>query len=300
MPALSYRRPGLFLTRSVNNATNQVRDLQRDLRSLGYLRQGIDGVFGARTEEAVTALQEDLLINNGASSAGDGSAPVSILDYNQGRVAKVTGQVDQPLVECISDMLEDSNFPKLPEVDDPAAQNTRVVSEIVSMSSRNVPIPFLMAILKQESGLCHFCEPTGSDSDSFIVTGFDTNDPTRPKRITSRGYGIGQYTIFHHPPTADEVNGVMLDPEKNAQQTIASLREKFDSFINGPTAGTQADDRLAEFGTGPLRLCKHPSADPRFMKDCRQCALDAGTVNIQSGVTPLYAGTSGLSQSNHY
>jgi peptidoglycan hydrolase-like protein with peptidoglycan-binding domain len=300
MPELSYRQPGLLLGRRVNDTTNQVRDLQRDLRSLGYLRQGIDGVFGSGTEGAVSALQEDLLMNDGTSSAGDGSAPVSILDYNQGRVANVTGLVDQPLVECISDMLDDSNFPKLPDAADPAAQNASIVSQILAMPSQDVPTPFLVAIMKQESSLRHFCEPTASDSDNFIVTGIDTNDPTRPKRITSRGYGIGQYTLFHHPPTANEVNGLMLDPDKNAQQTIALLREKFDGFVNGPTAGTQADDRLAEFGTGPLRLCKHPSDDPRFMKDCRQCALDAGTVNIQSGDTPLYAGANETYEPTQY
>jgi len=301
MPALSYRQAGLVLGRAVPDATNlQVRDLQRDLRALGSLKEGIDGVFGSGTEAAVSALQEDLLVNDGTSQAGDGSAPVKPLDYNRSRVTQVTGQVDQALVECISDMLDDANFPKLPSVSDPAAQNAQVVSEIASTPSQEVPVPFLMAIMKQESGLWHFREPGAGDADTFIVTGLDTNDPTRPRRITSRGYGIGQYTLFHHPPTADEVTGVMLDPGKNAQKTIASLQEKFDGFVNGNTGATQADDRLAEFGTGPLRLCKYVSNDPRFMKDCRQCALDAGTVNIQSGVTPLYPGANEAYQPTQY
>jgi len=301
MPALSYREPGLVLGTDVNDATDrQVRDLQRDLRALGYLKQGIDGVFGSGTKAAVSALQQDLLTNDGTSSGDDGSAPVRVLDYNRGRVTGTTGQVDQALVECISDMLDDGNFPKLPSAADPAAQNAQVVSQIAAMPSQEVPVPFLMAIMKQESNLKHFREPGAGDSDSFIVTGLDTNDTTRPQRITSRGYGIGQYTLFHHPPTAGEVTDVMLDPTKNAQETIASLREKFDGFVNGATGGTQADDRLAEFGTGPLRLCKYAPGDSRFMGDCRHCALDAGAVDIESGVTPLFPGSNETYQPTQY
>src|SRR5208337_3819783 len=204
MPTLSYRQPGLVLAVGTNDATEQqVHDLQGDLRALGYLKRHIDGKFGSGTEQAVKALQRDLLINNGTSTGGDGPAPVRVIDYNQGRVNDVTGQADQGLVECISAMLDDANY----------RQN--------------------------------------------------------PERITSRGYGIGQYTLFHHPPTAEEVAGIMLDPSKNVLKAIGELREKFDRFVNGPAS--EADDRQAEFGNGPLRLCKYSSDDARYMKDCRQC-----------------------------
>jgi peptidoglycan hydrolase-like protein with peptidoglycan-binding domain len=299
MPVLSYRQPGLILAAGTNDATvPQVRDLQRDLRALGYLKRHIDGDFGSGTAQGVKALQRDLLTNDGKGN--DGPAPVRVLDYNQGRVTRVTGQVDQALVECISDMLDDANFPKLPSVPDPAAQNAQAVSQIASLPAQKVPSPFLLAILEQESGLKQFYEPAAGDSDTFIVTGLDTNDPNHPERITSRGYGIGQYTLFHHPPTVQEVAGTMLDGSKNVQQATAELREKFDGYVNGLTSGTQADDRLAEFGNGPLRVCKYGTEDARYMKDCRQCALDAGTVNIQAGVTPLFPGSSETYQPTSY
>ncbi|HME00304.1 MAG TPA: peptidoglycan-binding domain-containing protein [Terriglobia bacterium] len=290
MPTLSYRQPGLVLAVGTNDATEQqVHDLQGDLRALGYLKRHIDGKFGSGTEQAVKALQRDLLINNGTSTGGDGPAPVRVIDYNQGRVNDVTGQADQGLVECISAMLDDANFVKLPSVPDPGTQNAQAVSQIASLPAQTVPMPFLLAIFEQESNLMHFCVPASADADTFIVTGLDTNDRQNPERITSRGYGIGQYTLFHHPPTAEEVAGIMLDPSKNVLKAIGELREKFDRFVNGPAS--EADDRQAEFGNGPLRLCKYSSDDARYMKDCRQCALDAGTVNIQAGSTPLYPGS---------
>lgn len=291
MADLSYRQAGLTLERGGTAATRgQVRDLQRDLRALGYLRAGIDGVFGGGTEQAVKALQRDLLSNDGSSSGGDGSAPVRVLDYNRGRVGVVSGAVDQALVACLADMLDDPNFPTLPSVPNPVAQNKQIVAQIAALPSPQVPPPFLIAILLQESGLKHFHEPGSGDEDTFIVAGLDSNDRARPERITSRGYGVGQYTLFHHPPRRDEVSAVMLDVEKNLEKAIGELRSKFDHFVNGPDPATRADDRLAEDGAGPLRLCKYPSGDPRFMRDCRQCALAAGAENIRSGVTPLYAG----------
>ena len=47
MPTLSYQQAGLVLKRPRTGASDaQIRDLQRHLRALGYLRQGIDGAFG--------------------------------------------------------------------------------------------------------------------------------------------------------------------------------------------------------------------------------------------------------------
>ncbi len=86
---LSYQQPGLVLKRPGTGTDAQIRDLQRHLRALGYLRQGIDGAFGGGTEGAVKSLQHDLLHNDGGGS--DGQAPVRVRDCNDGRVATVTG-----------------------------------------------------------------------------------------------------------------------------------------------------------------------------------------------------------------
>ena len=53
MPALSYRQVDLVLKRGGNAGDRQVRDLQQDLRKLGYLKSGIDGDFGPWTQRAV-------------------------------------------------------------------------------------------------------------------------------------------------------------------------------------------------------------------------------------------------------
>ena len=298
MPQLSYQQSGLTLQQGDNS--QMVRDLQRDLRSIGYLRQGITGTFGAQTTLAVKALQHDLLTNQGASTGSDGNAPVKVADYNRGRVAGVNGQVDQQLVACISDILDDSDFPKLPYADDPVQENQRIAEQIAGMSSDDVPVPFLIAILKQESGLKHFREPRGTDEDNFIVVGMDRNAQGEPRKyaITSRGYGAGQYTLFHHPPTADEVQQIMLDATRNVLMAIDELKGKFDRFVISQKSG--ADDRLAEFGNGPLRMCKYSSGDARYMKDCKTCALAAGTQTIVPGATPFYEGSSKVYQTTQY
>ncbi len=269
----------------------QVRDLQRDLRQLGYLKSGIDGKFGKGTEMAVKALQYDLLHNDGRSSRNDGNAPVSLLDLNRGRVVTITGIVTQSLAGCISDMLDEPNFPGLPKADDPKAENDRIIGLMKGMPSEEVPVPFLMAILRQESGLKHYNEPSKSDEDTYIVIGLDTN-ASEKHIITSRGYGAGQYTLFHHPPKKEEVEDFMLDVAKNLRKAMEELREKFDHFVNGGTSGTRADDRIAEYGSGPLRLCRYPGDDSRFMKDCKQCMEKAGQQKIKQGVTPIYQGSS--------
>jgi hypothetical protein len=147
-----------------------------------------------------------------------------------------------------------------------------------------------LAILRQESGLNHYHEPSGSDADSFITIGLDHN-AGEDYIITSRGYGAGQYTLFHHPPTADEVNDFMLDPAKNVQRASSELRAKFDHFVNGGTPGTTADERIAEFGAGPLRACKFSRDDARFQTACGQCLAEAGFQDLVANVTPLFPGS---------
>ena len=300
MANLSYRKAGLVLGKTRTNASDrQIRDLQRDLRCLGYLDRGIDGNFGGATERAVRALQFDLLNNHGKSNGTDGAAPISVLDYNRSRVVAITGEADQGLAGCIADMLDDATFAKLPQVQDPVAENRRIVAEIAAMLSTNVPIPFLVAILRQESSLKHFNEPRSGDEDTFIVIGLDTNS-TDKHIITSRGYGAGQYTLFHHPPSRKEVSDFMLDVAKNLQKAVRELREKFDKFVNGPTSGTRADDRQPEYGNGTLRFCKYGAGDPLYMKDCAACAKQAGTQDIKAGITPMYAGSKNTYQPTRY
>jgi hypothetical protein len=178
----------------------------------------------------------------------------------------------------------------LPKADDPKEENARIVDLMKNMPSQAVPIPFIMAMLKQESNLRHYNEPSKNDEDTYIVIGLDTN-ANEKHIITSRGYGAGQYTLFHHPPRKNEVEDVMLDVEKNLNKAAWELKYKFDHFVNGDTTGTRADDRIAEYGEGPLRMCKYPAGDPKYKKDCKQCMIDAGQQNIREGVTRFYRGS---------
>ncbi len=295
MPVLSYRQAGLILKAAGGGASErQIRDLQRDLRRLGYLKSGIDGNFAGVTGRAVKALQYDLLHNDGSSGGGDGKAALRLLDFNRGRVTGLSGEADQGLVDCISDLL-DAGAPMLPFSRNPVEENREVVAAIQALPPAEAPIPFLLAILKQESGLKHYHEPGPGDEDTFITTGFDTNAGEN-YIIKSRGYGAGQYTLFHHPPRAEEVGDFMLDVGRNVQKAGGELRERFDRFVNGPSPGTRADDRQAELRTGPPLACKYGPEDPRYLKDCRQCAREAGLQDIRAGVTPLYPGSDELYQ----
>jgi tetratricopeptide (TPR) repeat protein len=225
MKGLSYRRPGLFLRMGVAAAEQQIRDLQRDLRQLGYLKNGIDGRFGPGTKLAVKSLEYDLLENQGIGS--DGPAPVRVVDYNRGRVSVVSGEVNQALAACIGDMLEDNKFPKLPRSDNPVQENQRITQQVGRLQSKTAPIPFLMAIFQQESGLKHFIEPSGRDEDSFVSIGLDRNKGQQ-HIVTSRGYGLGQYTLFHHPPRLEEVTGFIQNAAGNIQKAARELRESRD------------------------------------------------------------------------
>jgi len=285
--ALVYHRAGLVLKLGSASADQVVKALQQDLRKLGYLRSGIDGGFGEGTERAVRALQFDLL--HAVQRGSDGEAPVTLRDFNRERVTSVTGVLDENLAACIEDLLADPRVPRLPRSDDPARANREAFASLQSLGGLRAPRPFLLAILLQESGGLHFRMPTAANADDFIVVGLDRNDRGNPDHITSRGYGIGQYTLFHHPPTADEVETLMLDPVRNVQRAVSELNEKLENFVNGPTPGRQADDRLAEFGRGELRRCRYEGSDPRFMTDCVRCAAEA-LVDI-GAVTPLHPRT---------
>jgi peptidoglycan hydrolase-like protein with peptidoglycan-binding domain len=290
MASTSFVKPGLTLQKGMANC-QEVRDLQQALRELGYLRGGVDGNFGSGTESGVKALQYDLLNNDGKGS--DGQAPVTIKSYNKGRVPGVTGIVDQATAQCVADILGDPAFIRLPVADDPVSANKTVLSKIAAARSTTVPIRFIASILKQESDLKHY-----NEKDAVITLGLDTNNAAQAFAITSRGYGAGQFTIFHHPPRQDEVNDFMNDVDKNLGKAEKELREKYDKFVNGPSS--TADDRRQEIGSGPLRICKYASTDPRYLTDCQKCAVDAGSRDIVEGVTPVYAGSPTLFTSTQY
>jgi hypothetical protein len=199
----------------------------------------------------------------------------------------------------MSDMLADERFTKIPSSPEPAAENKRVIGELNAIESPDVPVPFLIGIFRQESGMKHFREPSGEDEDNFVFVGLDRGNAGSPA-ITSRGYGIGQYTLFHHPPSQAEVAEFVLDPHGNVSKAITELREKFLRFVNGNSPGTRADDRQAEFGRGPLRRCKYAPSDCRYMRACRDCLIAAGSADIQAGVTRFYAGASRVYEPTAY
>lgn len=289
MSAPSYAVPGLSFGLS-STFSPQVQDLQSDLRALGYVKGPIDGMFGMGTQNGVKALQYDLMNNNGASRGGDGSAPVAIKDYNKGRVSGQTGIVDQAVVACIVAMLGDAAYPKLPFSLNPLSDNQNALAAVKAMFPSKVPIPFLLPILFQESGGQHFQVPSKVNRDHFVTVGLDHNQPTDRTIITSRGYGIGQFTLFHHPPTAAEVANSIADPVRNVARAVTDLLEKYEKWVAGPV--DTAEDRIREFGTGPLRPCQFPASDPRYMKACSACFTTAGVSSITANTTPLYEGSS--------
>lgn len=271
---------------------NLVKALQRDLRALGYLHHGIDGGFGKLSTEAVRALQFDLLYNQGTG------APVAVTTYNKGRVNTVTGIVDAGTAACIGDMLADTAFPKLPAATDPAAENAKAIAAIAAASSTKAPTEFLLAMFKQESEGRHYRVPSGGDEDKFVVVGLDRSSGVKD-HITSRGYGIGQYTIFHHPPTQTEIDAFILDPVKNVERAYDEFREKFNRFVLGTDSAHTADDRKAEHPILPLTLCKYATGDPKYMRDCRRCAQTVPHSDWTAGM-PLYPGSTATLQPTQY
>jgi hypothetical protein len=267
------------------NDPAMVRPLQADLRALGYLYRGIDGVFGSGTSLAVSRLQYDLLHNNGASTGTDGNAPVAMTNY-AGAVTAVTGVVDQATANAIAALLAEPLFPKLPNSPTPEAANQAAIAGI-SAQPGQVPVPFMLAIFQQESGCQHFAVPeTAGDTDSYVVIGLDTNAGTHVA-VTSRGYGIGQYTLFHHPPSAAEQAAYITDPITNMQAAFTEMEAKFSGYVTGPS--DTADDHQAEHGGRPLTRCQYAPGDARYLKDCKTCATAAGLETI-TAQTPVYAG----------
>ena len=283
----AYRNAGLAKGSAADK--DLVKALQRDLRALGYLRQSIDGDFGAGTHLAVCRLQFDLLHNDGSSTSGDGNAPCAVRDFNAGRVIATDGIVAAGLADCIADLLVADAYPKLPSAADPRAANAAAVDQIANAPSTVAPTPFMLAMFRQESNLQHYRVPAGANSDNFVTLGLDTKNPNQQNHVTSRGYGLGQFTIFHHPPHPAEVSDFIVDPVRNVVKAHTEFREKFDKFVANPPPGG-ADDRHAEHPGEPLRMCKFSSGDPRFLRDCRACAAEAPKLTIRAD-TPVMAGS---------
>jgi hypothetical protein len=281
------------VSRSVPPATpngsrrEAVRQLQTDLRALGYLRAGIDAALGPATQSAIAALQWDLLHNDGQSAKSDGPAPLAIRDYNRGKLTSVTGEYDAPTAECVAAMKADDRFFKLPDTADARGANARIPDAIAALDDARVPPPFLRAIAQQESECRHWHEPAGEDTDTFVTVGLDTNDRACPFRITSRGFGAVQPTLFHHPPRPEEIRAI-ADLAANLRIGASALRAKFENFVVSASPSARADDRLAEIGASPLRACRYEGGDPRYMKDCANCARRVDTLDILPGRTSLY------------
>ena len=149
-----YRQPGLELRSRSGPSDPLAKALQEDLRSLGYLRAGIDGRFGDGTASAVRALQYDLL--TAGQHGSDGDAPVALQTFNRGRVIGPTGVVDERLAACIEDILGDRRIPTLPRSAEPAQANQDALAQIQRLVGLPVPRPFLLAIFLQESGGLHY------------------------------------------------------------------------------------------------------------------------------------------------
>jgi peptidoglycan hydrolase-like protein with peptidoglycan-binding domain len=292
---LAYQKNGLTMTLGEAADAALVRELQRDLRRLGYLRSGIDGVFGRDTDRALRAIRYDLINNDGGSSQNDGRAPVAMTDYNRGRIADASGGFDQNLAACIADLLADDKFVQLPSAADPVAANKHAIAAILSASSSIAPTPFLVAMVMQESGGQHFRVPRGNDQDNFVVVGLDRAGGG--DAVTSRGYGIGQYTLFHHPPQPKELRDFIADPVGNVAKAYAELKHKFDRFVAGPDS--RARDRDVEHPHLALRDCRYLPADPLRMRDCVRCAKAARRVDIHQGM-PVYAGAATSYQPDQY
>ena len=296
MPAI-YRNAGIGADATASAA--QIEALQHDLRRLGYLAHGIDGRFGDGTRAAIRALQHDLLHNDGASTASDGQASVAVTSYNKA-VRQVSGIMDEATCDSAESMLADERFTTLPRSDSPAADNLAVLRMLASKPGTVAPLPFLVAIFKQESRAEHYAVTTGSAAkDGYVTLGLDRNHADQD-RITSRGYGLGQYTIFHHPPTDHELASFVQSPWGNVQKAAQMLRQKFDGFVLGRTADTRSEERLREHPLLSLRLCRYGPADARHMADCGRCASSLPRKDI-SPATPLYAGaTATYGEAQHY
>lgn len=276
-------------SRQTPPAATAVRALEEDLRALGYKRSGITGTWGDSLDAAIRAIRIDLCAPTFApviAAANTGGAVVA--NPRSGVCA-----VEPALSDAIAALVADAAIVKLPASSDAAGENRRVMAAFRAIRSTQAPTPFLSAMFVQESGGRHYQVPTSTSSDSYVIVGLDTNDAAHPGRITSRGYGLGQYTLFHHPPSKAERAAFIDDPAGNVATAFAELRDKFDHAVKTAQPASGADDRLAEHPHLDLRLCRYQPGDARYLSDCKNCARQAGLVDIAPG-TPVHAGAATL------
>ena len=283
----SYCGHSFVLVRTESIPASVISDLQHDLRALGYHKGDVSGVWGAVLDAAVCAIRYDLTGHDTSGGVASYNAHGAVV------VAPPTGAsgVEPALANCIGAMSADPAFVKLPLSSNAVADNQRAWDAVRAMRDAAAPMPFLMAIFQQESGGRHFNVPSHTNYDSFVTVGLDHDDPAAPERVTSRGYGLGQYTLFHHPPTATERDTIILDPLTNARAAFGAVRGKFDHEVISTDPRLRADDRHAEWPLSALRICKYPATDARYLADCRACAAAAGKISIAPG-RPVYPGAS--------
>ena len=211
-------------------------------------------------------------------------------------ISAIQNHVDQKLAAAIAQIMDDSRVGILPKSNRPVQDNSSALQALSGIQSPLAPTPFVLAIVEQESDGKHFRVPPLGDDDSYVTVGLDRNNTAQTDQVTSRGYGIGQYTLFHHPPSSQDVANHVADPVRNVRNTYTELRAKFDGFVVGKNG---ADDRAAEHPQLPLRLCKFPPSDVRYFRDCRNCALGARKLDIERG-TPVYRSASLTYQPTQY
>ena len=132
------------------------------------------------------------------------------------------------------------------------------------------------------------------------MVGMDTNAGEK-YIITSRSYGLGQFTLFHHPPKNNEVKNFMVGIRGNISKAIEELKDKFEHFVTGPPGGRRADDRFADGRTQRKPLpCKFTEGEPGYLTDCKNCALEAGSQDIVAEETPYYKGSKNTFKKTQY
>lgn len=215
-----------------------IQAIQVALKMLGYMpnnyRRQIDSKWGESTIRAVKAFNWEV------SKLADSP----IVDYNE-----------------MSKLLKDSNYFKVPIVENPDEENQKVVELLEAkrdfiIKTHNIPYDFLRALLWQETGLRHY------DPDGFVFVGCDFGKVGEEYKYRSRGYGLGQYTIKNHPPTEAQQENI-IDPINNLEFVIRHLQEKFSLYC------------------GKLKRCQYEKVDEKYLNDCKRCVELAPQCDIK-------------------
>lgn len=273
------------LSRAVETPPSVVADLRYDLASLGYYTGSFAGGWTESLDAAIRSVRYDLTDPDSALSARYNGAGSVVRTPSSGG-----SRLEPQLARCLDAMIGDPGFAKLPVSASPTAANRRALALAESAGDGIAPMRFLMAIFQHETGARHFREDDAG-APGFMTLCLDRNDGAAPDHITSRGYGLGQHTLFRQPPIQADIDSQILDPVANAKSAAYLLRDRFDYGLVSANPALRANDRFSEWPISPLRLCKYASADPRYLSDCKACAAKAGTVDVTPG-HPVYPGAS--------